>query len=111
ARPAMLKDQKIVVVGASGALGGHFLTRATELGANCVAVSRTRMPGHKRAYQCDVRNLDEVATAAEDISRELGAIDTLLNFTGTHHAPMDFFKDDPEKLLGEFLIVIDVNLT
>src|SRR5438105_14416363 len=107
----MLKDVKVVVVDASRALGGHFVTRPTELGANCVAVPRTRLPGHKRAYHCDVRNLDEVATAAEDISRELGAIDTLLNFTGTHHAPMDFFKDDPEKLLGEFRRVIDVNLT
>src|SRR6266550_5463966 len=107
----MLKDQKIVVVGASGALGGHFLARATELGANCIAVSRIRMLGHKQAYHCDVRNLDEVARAAEDISRELGAIDTLLNFSGTHHAPMDFFKDDPQELLGEFRRVIDVNLT
>src|SRR6266478_4865132 len=107
----MLKDQKIVVVGANGALGSQFLTRATELGANCVPVSRKKMPGHKQAYHCDVRNLDEVARAAEDISRELGAVDTLLNFAGIHHAPMDFFKDSPEELLGEFRRVIDVNLT
>src|SRR5438045_2314035 len=107
----MLKDQKIVVVGASGALGSHFLARATELGANCVAVSRKAIPGHKSAYHCDVRKLDEVARVADDISRELGKIDTLVNFTGTHHKPMDFFKDDPEELLGEFRRVIDVNLT
>ncbi len=107
----MLKDQKIVVVGANGALGSQFLARATELGANCVPVSRKKMPGHKRAYNCDVRNSGEVARAAEDIFRDLGAVDTLLNFAGTHHAPMDFFKDSPEELLGEFRRVIDVNLT
>ena len=107
----MLKNQKIVVVGASGALGAQFLTRATEFGANCVAVSRKKLPGQKQAYQCDVTNLDEVSRAAEEISRELGAIDTVLNFSGTHHAPMDFFKGDPQELLGEFRRVIDVNLT
>jgi NAD(P)-dependent dehydrogenase (short-subunit alcohol dehydrogenase family) len=107
----MLKNQNIVVVGASGALGGHFLERAEALGANCASVSRKTPPGGRRIFHCDVTNFDELTGAVEDIAREFGAIDTVVNFVGTHHASMDFHKDDPKRLLEEFRRVIDVNLT
>lgn len=110
-QPNTLKGQTIVVVGAGGMLGAHFLRHAARLGANCVAVARKKPARHKRGYGCDVTRLDELAGMVDTIARNVGAVDTVVNFTGTHHAPMDFAKDDPAKLMEEFRRVVDVNLT
>jgi 3-oxoacyl-[acyl-carrier protein] reductase len=105
----MLKGQKLAVIGGTGSLGSHFLARATELGADCAVLSPTR-PAAGRFYSCNITKLDELEKTVEAVSNDMGAVDTVVNFAGTHHAPMDFFKDDPSDLLREFRRVLDVNL-
>jgi NAD(P)-dependent dehydrogenase (short-subunit alcohol dehydrogenase family) len=58
----------------------------------------------------DVCNLASVQEAGERAFKELGWVDVVLNFSGTHHKPMDFMSDDPELLLSEFDRVMNVNL-
>ena len=106
----MLKGMGLVLIGASGSIGGHFLRAAQAQGARIVNLGR-RAPGPGvRHMHADVRNLSSVQQAGQLAGKELGLVDVVLNFSGTHHEPMDFLRDDPELLLREFDRVMDVNL-
>ncbi|MGB2806177.1 MAG: SDR family oxidoreductase [Sedimentisphaerales bacterium] len=107
----MLENQNIVVFGAAGTLGSHFLKNALGLGANCVAVDVNPVKGAVKYFKCDVTSLDEVTEVAEKIFEGFPTVDNVLNFTGVHHKSMDFFKDDHKKLMEDFHRVMHANLT
>jgi NAD(P)-dependent dehydrogenase (short-subunit alcohol dehydrogenase family) len=107
----MLKNQNIVVFGAAGMLGGHFLKKALRLGANCVAVDLRPTKGGAKYFKCDVTSLDEVTEVADQVFDTFSHVDNVLNFTGVHHEPMDFFRDDHKKLMEDFHRVMHVNTT
>lgn len=107
----VLRDHAFVLIGASGAIGSSFLERAVELGARCVTVGR-RDPGRGKGHlQADLMDIDAMHAAACEAQQQLGRIDTVIDFVGTHHAPMDFVADDPAELLQAFRHVVDINLT
>lgn len=106
----MLTGMAFVLIGASGSIGGHFLEAAKARGIRIVNLGR-------RAPATDVIHIDtnvcvlaSVRQAASQAFAQLGTVDVVLNFSGTHHNPMDFLHDDPEMLLSEFDRVVDVNL-
>lgn len=106
----MLKGMGLVLIGASGSIGGHFLGVVQEQGARIVNLGRSAPSGKARHINADVCNLASLQQAGELACQELGRVDVVLNFSGTHHKPMDFTRDDPGMLLGEFDRVMDVNL-
>ena len=107
----MLENQNIVIFGATGTLGSHFWQHASKLGANCVAVGRRTTEKVTPDFRCDVTVLNDVLETAEKIYAQLPRVDTVINFTGVHHAPMDFSKHDPQKMAEDFLRVMNVNTT
>lgn len=107
----MLENQNIVVFGAAGTLGSQFLKNAIALGANCVAVDVNPIKEDVKYFKCDVTSLGQVAEVAEKIFKTFTTVDNVLNFTGVHHEAMDFFKDDHEKLMEDYLRVMHTNLT
>lgn len=106
----MLKGMGLVLIGASGSIGGHFLGAAQAQGARIISLGRRAPEAAVRHMDADVCNLPAVQEAGEHAFKELGRVDVVLNFSGTHHKPMDFMRDDPELLLNEFDRVIEVNL-
>ncbi|MDP4744668.1 MAG: SDR family oxidoreductase [Porticoccaceae bacterium] len=106
----MLKDMHLVLIGASGSIGGHFLSTAISQEARVINIGR-RPPNRDVSHiEADVCDLEAVQRAAERAIAELGSLDVVLNFSGTHHKPMDFNLDEPEESLRDFDRVIDVNL-
>jgi len=106
----MLKDMNLVLIGASGSIGGNFLAAALGQSARVVCLGRRAPDATVSHIDADVSSLDSVQKAAADAFAELGRVDVVLNFTGTHHKPMDFTRDDDVASLQEFDRVIDVNL-
>lgn len=107
----MLAGHKLVIIGGSGAIGGHFLAAALEQGAECAVIGRNQPTEKLPFFKADISSVEQMNEAADNAIAVLGGIDTLVNFAGTHHAPMDFCKDDPVELLSEFRRVMEVNLT
>lgn len=107
----MLKDHKLVIIGGNSAIGEYFLDAAMAQGAACAVIGRSDPGKDLPFFVADITSLDELSVAADKAIGSLDGIDTLVNFAGTHHAPMDFCKDDPQKLLSEYHRVMDVNLT
>lgn len=107
----LLQDHKLVIIGGSGAIGGNFLEAALNQGAACAVIGRNDPGKGLPFFAADITSLEELSAAADSAIAALGGIDTLVNFAGTHHAPMDFVKDDPAMLLSEYRRVMEVNLT
>lgn len=107
----MLKNHKIVVIGGNGALGGKFLEVAIEQGAACAVIGLNAPEINAPFFYADIGSLTELTGAADKAISTLGGLDTVVNFAGIHHQPMDFFKDDPCALLSEYCRVMNVNLT
>lgn len=108
----MLSGQTLVVIGASSAIGGHFLKAAVVAGARCLAIGR-HVPAESNVpyVEGDVTSIAALEAAADAAFDRLGRVDTVLNFAGTHHKPMDFTMDDLAELEREFERVVRVNLT
>ena len=81
-------------------------------GVHCVAIGRkTSREFAVPHIEGDVTSLSSLTTAAAKAFRLLGRVDTVINFSGTHHKSMDLVKDNPVDLLQEFERVVRVNLT
>ena len=106
----MLTKVAFVLIGASGSIGGHFLKAAQAQGARIVNLGRRAPALDVPHIDTDVCVLASIQQAATQAFAQLGQVDIVLNFSGTHHKPMDFLHDDPEVLLSEFDRVVDVNL-
>jgi len=106
----MLKGLGLVLVGASGAIGGHFLQVALEQGARVVSIGLEPPKGYALHHSADICSLESVQQAAEVVFQQLGQVDILLNFSGAHHKPMDLALDDPVATLEDFDRVLGINL-
>jgi 3-oxoacyl-[acyl-carrier protein] reductase len=107
----MLNQQRIVVVGGSGAIGSSFLREAKRLGAECAVLGRSGTDAQFPFFKADITSLEEMTSATSDLFHEFGPVDTVVNFAGVHHRPMDFSKDIHADDLAEFQRVLNVNLT
>ena len=107
----LFKNHKLVIIGGAGAIGASFLDAAFSQGASCAVIGRNDPCKNVPFYAADITCLDELSGAADQAISSLQGIDTVVNFAGTHHAVMDFCKDDPQVLLSEYRRVMDVNLT
>jgi len=106
----MLEQQRIVAVGGTGAIASAFMDAAAAHGAECISVGRSAPPARYRHLQADVTSLEEMSAAAETLFAEARRVDTVINFAGVHHAPMDFAKQPHAELLADFRRVLEVNL-
>ena len=90
-----LDGKTAIVTGASGAIGGAIARGFAHFGANlalCYNRNRKRMeelsediralPGMHKAYQVDSRDRDSIAAHAEDVMRDFGSIDIVVNVAG-----------------------------
>ena len=107
----MLKNHKIVVIGGNGALGRTFLNAAINQGAVCAVIGLNDPKINVDFFYADITSLSELTEAANQAIAAIGGLDIVVNFAGTHHQPMDFFKDDPSAILSEYTRVMNVNLT
>ncbi|MFG6428276.1 SDR family NAD(P)-dependent oxidoreductase [Roseateles sp. LYH14W] len=107
----MLSDMNMVLIGASGAIGGNFVAAALAHKARVINLGRhAPTEAEVRHLYADIGSLASLQQAADQAKAELGRVDVVINFAGTHHKPMDFLRDDAEALLSEFDRVIAVNL-
>jgi len=117
----------IAITGAGGGLGAAMATRLAKKGARLALIdfqpdgldtlkAELALPEEDcRAYLCDVSDEEQVDQVFEDISRQFGGLDVLVNNAGiTRDALMLKFKDG-ERLsrmsLEAWNAVINVNLT
>jgi NAD(P)-dependent dehydrogenase (short-subunit alcohol dehydrogenase family) len=107
---SILAEQKIVVIGGTGALGSTFLRTAERQGAKLCVAGRRRPDGKVPFREADITNLESMIQVAAWAKCELGKIDTVINFAGTHHRPMNFTEDDPHWALSEYKRVMEVNI-
>jgi 3-oxoacyl-[acyl-carrier protein] reductase len=106
----MLKNQKILAVGATSAIATEFCRQALQQGAHCASVSRTDPSIDIPNFKADITDLRSFEAGFQAAYEVFGNIDTVINFAGTHHKPMDFALQDPEHLYEEFQRVMNVNL-
>lgn len=107
----MLKNKNIVIIGGAGSLGGEFVKEAHSGEAHCVILDNRKPVIKIPFFQTDITSLEQMTISAGKAIDLLGNIDIVVNFAGTHHMPMDFYKDDPNKILSEYRRVLEVNLT
>jgi NAD(P)-dependent dehydrogenase (short-subunit alcohol dehydrogenase family) len=106
----ILNNKNIVVIGGNGAIGDNFLGKAIKQGAKCVAIGRHAPKQKIPFFYADITSLDDITSAADNVISLLGNIDILINFSGTHHKPMDITLDVASELLSEYNRVMEVNL-
>lgn len=92
-----LTGRVAVVTGAGGVLCSEIALAMAERGASVALLGRTlekvqeveekirEKGGNARAYRCDVLELDELNAVSDQIRRELGACDILINGAGGNH--------------------------
>ena len=92
-----LTGKVAVVTGAGGVLCSEIALAMAERGAGVALLGRTlekvqkveekirEKGGSARAYRCDVLELDELNAVSDQIRRELGACDILINGAGGNH--------------------------
>jgi short-subunit dehydrogenase len=93
-RPRPLRDQVMVITGASSGIGRATAVRAAERGATVVLAARDKdaldlaadairaQGGRALAVECDVSRADQVEALAMRALQELGGIDTWVNNAG-----------------------------
>jgi len=113
----------VVVTGGTGVLGGAMVAALVGCGASVALVARNREkaeaqaadlkgPGRAVVFTADVLDADGMRRAAEEIVREFGRVDCLLNGAGGNHPsattkPELSFFDLPEDALR---FVFDLNM-
>ena len=90
--PGLLAEQVIVVTGGGSGLGRATAVELTALGAHVAVLGRhvepleetvaLCEPGLAEAYQCDIREEDQVDAVADQLMERHGRIDTLVNNAG-----------------------------
>ncbi len=113
-----LEGRTATVIGGSGVLGGRFCEVLSAAGARVavlgtseerterVAARLRQRGGEALALQCDVTQLQEVASAEARIAASLGGTDILVNAPGVN-SPTPFWEID----LAEWERILAVNLT
>jgi NAD(P)-dependent dehydrogenase (short-subunit alcohol dehydrogenase family) len=120
-----VKGKTAVVTGGTGVLGGVMARGLAEAGANTVIMGRRKDAGEAfvdqfkgtgmkvKFVQADVLNADQLVAAKNEILKDLGTIDILVNAAGGNMAgavitPQQTFFD---LKMEEFEKVVDLNLT
>jgi len=106
----MLSGIGLILIGASGSIGRHFLGVARANGARLICLGRSSPGEDIRHLYMDLCDAASVRGSVEVAFAELGRVDVVMNLAGTHHAPMDFTRDDLQDGLSEFDRVLSVNL-
>ncbi len=136
-----LAEKTILAFGGGGNLSETFLYAASLCGAKTVIVDLPPKDKKRRAefeekirtialnisdlgshgpaqvLYADVTNLQDVQEVVKSTADSAGStdssgkIDIVIDFAGVHHPPFDFYKDDPEEMLGHFRRVVEINLT
>jgi NAD(P)-dependent dehydrogenase (short-subunit alcohol dehydrogenase family) len=99
-----LKDKVAAVTGASSGIGRTFSEQLVERGAHVFGLARRadrlealreQLGERFHAVRCDVRNEDEVTSAFEEVARDGGRIDVLINNAGLgQFGPVDQLTTD-----------------
>ncbi|HEY0174481.1 MAG TPA: SDR family oxidoreductase [Pyrinomonadaceae bacterium] len=113
----------VVVTGGTGVLGQAMVRAIVGCGANVALVARNRAkaepqiaaldaPGRAAVFEADVLDAAALRAASEEIVREFGRVDCLLNGAGGNHPgattnPQQKFFDLPEDALR---FVFDLNM-
>ncbi|WP_138495208.1 SDR family NAD(P)-dependent oxidoreductase [Paenibacillus pinistramenti] len=109
----MLKDQRIVITGASSGIGAEMARQLSRQGAFVILAARSQdklervaadLPGAFDVVRLDVSSEDSVAEAFRYISETHGSVDCLINNAGFGR-----FKPFAETELDEFEAMMDVN--
>jgi NAD(P)-dependent dehydrogenase (short-subunit alcohol dehydrogenase family) len=103
------RDKVVVITGASGGMGSAFARRFSEAGARIclldipgvreksdhLAGEIGRAGGRARVYDCDVTDEGQCRMVMEQVIRDLGGIDLLINNAGITHRSA-FIDTSPE---------------
>ncbi len=109
-----LKDKVAVVTGASGGIGRAIAIKLSEAGCKVALASRNihklqetagELKHESLVVSMDVTDTESVQGAFEDIHREMGQIDILVNCAGV--MPLTYLKN---RHLEEWLQTIEVNV-
>ena len=113
-----IKDQVVVVTGASKGLGAAIAARLAQAGCSLALVARSEQELDKLADQltcehgviaqgfaCDLSNSQAVLDLAKQITHSFGRIDVLINNAG-----LGFYKPFLEHSVAEHEAIIDVNI-
>jgi NAD(P)-dependent dehydrogenase (short-subunit alcohol dehydrogenase family) len=107
---SVLNEQRIVVIGGSGTLGSAFLRTAADHGAEICVIGKRKPAADLPFLETDVTNLESILRSGVWAKAVLGSIDTVINFAGTHHRPMNLSSDDPGWAFAEYKRVMEVNI-
>ena len=89
-----VKDRLVLITGASAGIGKHTAIRLAEAGARVILTARSEdkllearaeieeLGGTAHVYTCDASNLEECDRVVEQITRDLGHVDILINNAG-----------------------------
>jgi NAD(P)-dependent dehydrogenase (short-subunit alcohol dehydrogenase family) len=115
--PDLLKDKVFVVTGGGSGLGAEMARRFAELGAHSVVLGRrldrlqkvaneiAEAGGKALALACDVRDVQAVQAVADEVEKQLGRIDGLVN-----NAAGNFLAASEDLSPNGFRTVVDIVL-
>lgn len=118
--PFNLDGKAALITGGAGILGREFALGLASAGANVAIVDNQEANAHKVAseigsqavgFQCDVSDPCSVKKCVEDVKRQFGRIDILLNNAATKTAnPRTFFTAFEDYSLEVWREVMSVNI-
>jgi len=103
-----LKDKVVVVTGGTGQLGVQICKAYIQMKAKVIAIDKDISKGQLTGVdysKVDITKKEEVATAFENVFKEYGKVDILINNAGV--SVFEPFEEREEKSLD---LVMDVNL-
>ena len=115
--PNLLKDKVFVVTGGGSGLGAEMARRFAALGAHSVVLGRrldrlekvtdeiAEAGGKAMALACDVRDVQAVQAVADEVDKQLGRIDGLVN-----NAAGNFLAASEDLSPNGFRTVVDIVL-
>ena len=109
-----LKNKKVLITGASGGIGNALVKKFLSLNSNVLGTGTNTEKLNKLKNQFpkiitkkfDISNHSEIENFIEEVSKELGGIDILINNAGINRDNLSLRMKDEE-----WKKVIDINLT
>ncbi len=109
-----LKNKKVLITGASGGIGNALVKKFLSLNSNVLGTGTNTEKLNKLKNQFpkiitkkfDISNHSEIENFIEEVSKELGGIDILINNAGINRDSLSLRMKDEE-----WKKVIDINLT
>lgn len=76
-------DRIVLVTGGTSGLGAHFVSMLRQNGATVISAGRNISPSDAHSRYLDVTDIENIKQVVNDIERNIGPIDTLVNCAGT----------------------------